>query len=148
MEHQFLQKREVAPVLEKEKIEQISRFNFNVLENSINTIPDAEEREQVMSFLNELKEDCQNYINVDKFYQKAKHDLQEVSAGDNEAREGALAELENWIFSLTSKKNVIVDGLSILSRLFESYGLDTSWQRGFANEQDFKEWVVERNKEL
>jgi len=149
MEHQFLQKHEVSPVIDdKEKIEQASRFNFNVLEKSINTIPNIEEGEQVMNFLNELKQDCQNYINVDKFYQKAKHNLQEVSAGDNEAREGALAELENWIFTLTSKENVIIDGLNILSRLFKNYGLDTSWHRGFANEQDFKEWVIERNKEL
>lgn len=148
MEHQFLQKHEVPSALEKGKIEQAARFNFNTLEKSINTIPGIEEREQVINFLDELKQNCQNYINIDKSYQKARHGLQEIGPGDNEAREGALVELENWIFALSSKKNVIVDGLNILSRLFKSYGLDTSWCRGFADEQDFKEWVVERSKEL
>jgi len=133
---------------QEKKIEQEPRFKFDDLEKNINTIPDIEERERVTNCLNELKKNCQEYLVLDKSYQKARQALQEVVSGDNEAREGALVELENCIFSMTSKKNVITDGQNILYRFFKSYDLDTSWAEGFADEQYFKEWIIERNKEL
>lgn len=147
MEQGILRKQEATPVLEKQKTEQIPQFSFNALEKDIETIPGPEEKEQVMGFLNELKRNCQRYIIIEEFYQKARHNLQEVT-GDKEAREGALVGLESWLFALASKKNVIIDGLNILSRLFKDYGLNTSWCWGLADEENFKEWVVDRNKEL
>ena len=145
MEHQFLHKREVFRP-EEQKTE-AARFSFNSLRKNIETIPRAEDKEQVMEFVNELERYCQEYIKIERSYYRAWNKIQEASSQNQEERRNGLKELETWMQAKISKKNVIVDDLNILSRLFINYGLDTSWHHGFASESQFEEWILDRAKE-
>ena len=146
MEHQFLQKHEVPPVLEKQKTE-TALFSFNALRKSVETIPDTEDKKQVMEFVNELERYCQEYVKIERLYCQAWDKVQEAGSKNQEERGNELKELETWMQAKMSKKNVIIDDLNILSRLFTNYGLDTSWYHGFADEAQFEAWILERAKE-
>jgi len=144
MEQQFLQKHEVLRAKEQ-KIES-ARFSFDALRKNVETIPGAEDKEQVMEFVNELERYCQEYIKIEQFYRQAWNKIQGASSQNQEERENGLKELETWMQAKINKKNVIVDDLNILSRLLTNYGLDTSWHHGFASESQFEEWILNRAK--
>jgi hypothetical protein len=129
------------------KTEADPQLNFFLdLKKRTEKISSPEEKEQVQEFINELKNYCQEYTKIEENYHRAWQEIQESTFSDNEEREGALKNWEIWGQSKALKKNVIIDDLNILYRLFQQYGLDCSWHPGFADEEQFQEWILKTSK--
>ncbi len=125
-----------------------NKFSFRFLERIGERLKGEENKAAVQSFIKELKENCLNYLEVAGEYKKSWEQLQESGIRCNEDHQNALDEFEAKSIAKNAGKNVIIDNLNILHRLFETSGLDVSWHRAFANDEQFQEWVEERSKEL
>ncbi len=129
------------------KTEAEPQLNFFLqLKEKTDKISSLEEKEQVQEFINELKNYCQEYVKIEENYCQAWQEIQDSTFNNNEEREGALKNWEIWGQAKALKKNVIIDDLNILYRLFKQYGLDCSWHPGFADEEQFQEWILKKGK--
>jgi len=129
---------EKKQILQQKKPEtKIQEENFfNKLNQEIDKIADSGQKVMIKSLVEELKQDCQDYLDYEKEYLELKQNNKE-----KQGEIGILTGEDEIIEKKFSKKRLIEDSLESLNRIFNSYGLNGYLPKSFVNEPELKCWL-------